>query len=276
MKFNGLLAGAAFSLAISVGFAASAATQTLNTSGEGWITQGGNQNGSNATNNTLTGNCGLGDCGAGEYRSFFSFDIPTLSSPLTAATLLLYNYDVETLQSPTITMEVTSTGGLNFADLGTGTFFGSRTYTAGDSNQAEGIVLNQAALAAIGLGGGTFTISGRITSPTTFSGGAVDQFTIGSSDGQQQLELTSGGVPEPASWALMISGFGLAGVALRRRSYRLIEIAADGTRLTEMFAADNDEAAVAQAASVAEGVGFEVWRSERLVRRHQTTGMSPA
>jgi hypothetical protein len=26
-----------------------------------------------------------------------------------------------------------------------------------------------------------------------------------------------GGVPEPASWALMIGGFGLAGVALRRR-----------------------------------------------------------
>jgi hypothetical protein len=28
---------------------------------------------------------------------------------------------------------------------------------------------------------------------------------------------TPGGVPEPASWALMISGFGLAGAALRRR-----------------------------------------------------------
>jgi len=28
----------------------------------------------------------------------------------------------------------------------------------------------------------------------------------------------SGGVPEPASWALMIAGFGLAGAALRRRS----------------------------------------------------------
>ncbi|MBS0505586.1 MAG: PEPxxWA-CTERM sorting domain-containing protein [Proteobacteria bacterium] len=27
-----------------------------------------------------------------------------------------------------------------------------------------------------------------------------------------------GGVPEPASWALMISGFGLAGVAMRRRA----------------------------------------------------------
>ena len=28
---------------------------------------------------------------------------------------------------------------------------------------------------------------------------------------------TGGGVPEPASWALMITGFGLMGVALHRR-----------------------------------------------------------
>lgn len=31
------------------------------------------------------------------------------------------------------------------------------------------------------------------------------------------VDVTSGGVPEPASWALMIAGFGLAGAALRRR-----------------------------------------------------------
>jgi hypothetical protein len=31
------------------------------------------------------------------------------------------------------------------------------------------------------------------------------------------LDVTGGGVPEPASWALMIAGFGLAGAGLRRR-----------------------------------------------------------
>jgi PEP-CTERM motif len=36
--------------------------------------------------------------------------------------------------------------------------------------------------------------------------------------GDPVLSTTSGGVPEPASWALMISGFGLAGAALRRRN----------------------------------------------------------
>jgi hypothetical protein len=32
------------------------------------------------------------------------------------------------------------------------------------------------------------------------------------------LDVTGGGVPEPASWALMILGFGAAGAALRRRT----------------------------------------------------------
>jgi hypothetical protein len=33
------------------------------------------------------------------------------------------------------------------------------------------------------------------------------------------FELMSGAVPEPATWAMMITGFGMAGVALRRRRY---------------------------------------------------------
>jgi hypothetical protein len=43
--------------------------------------------------------------------------------------------------------------------------------------------------------------------PTSFTGKWITDFTGGSGPG----------VPEPASWALMISGFGLAGAALRRR-----------------------------------------------------------
>jgi hypothetical protein len=35
--------------------------------------------------------------------------------------------------------------------------------------------------------------------------------------GVEKILVTTAGVPEPASWALMIGGFGLAGAALRRR-----------------------------------------------------------
>jgi microcystin-dependent protein len=61
--------------------------------------------------------------------------------------------------------------------------------------------------------------------------GVGNGFTVGELLGERDTTLTvnqlaphshsladvSPGVPEPASWALMIGGFGLAGVALRRR-----------------------------------------------------------
>jgi hypothetical protein len=45
------------------------------------------------------------------------------------------------------------------------------------------------------------------------AGGAIGRWTLAQS--------AFNGVPEPASWALMIAGFGLAGAALRRRSLRV-------------------------------------------------------
>jgi microcystin-dependent protein len=60
--------------------------------------------------------------------------------------------------------------------------------------------------------------------------GAGNGFTVGQTFGERYTSLTvaqlaphvhdlpdTGGVPEPAAWALMIAGFGLAGGALRRR-----------------------------------------------------------
>ncbi|WP_243445932.1 PEPxxWA-CTERM sorting domain-containing protein [Polymorphobacter arshaanensis] len=48
------------------------------------------------------------------------------------------------------------------------------------------------------------------------------QAYITSSDGSTATlqVLREGAVPEPASWALMIAGFGMTGAALRRRHYR--------------------------------------------------------
>ena len=46
------------------------------------------------------------------------------------------------------------------------------------------------------------------------SGDALNSFTA---KGDGEFDFTGGGVPEPATWALMIMGFGGAGVLLRRR-----------------------------------------------------------
>jgi hypothetical protein len=47
-----------------------------------------------------------------------------------------------------------------------------------------------------------------------------DKVTIANNGpgGEATVTFQSGGVPEPAMWALMLSGFGLAGAALRRRT----------------------------------------------------------
>jgi PEP-CTERM motif len=68
-----------------------------------------------------------------------------------------------------------------------------------------------------------------ISFTATQAGSVQIDFRSGSVDGAGPLldnvtldvtggNVTGGGVPEPASWALMITGFGLAGAALRRRS----------------------------------------------------------
>jgi hypothetical protein len=57
------------------------------------------------------------------------------------------------------------------------------------------------------LGAGSHSITGVATSSPTGSGAAYIQLTEG-----------GGAVPEPATWAMMIAGFGMVGCMARRRS----------------------------------------------------------
>jgi hypothetical protein len=55
------------------------------------------------------------------------------------------------------------------------------------------------------------------------AGTEVDEYVEGD-PGYRQLDFSlrlAGAVPEPASWALMIAGFGVLGVAVRRRSLKV-------------------------------------------------------
>ena len=61
-----------------------------------------------------------------------------------------------------------------------------------------------------------------LTSPGVYGGTILGNASHGSFGGDAQLTITdtsisSGGVPEPATWALMLAGFGLVGFTLRRR-----------------------------------------------------------
>lgn len=59
-----------------------------------------------------------------------------------------------------------------------------------------------------------FSIMNLSTTPTIGTFGYSRDGTIYSSS---TVGVTSGAVPEPASWAMMIAGFGLAGTTMRRR-----------------------------------------------------------
>lgn len=219
MKFRSLPGTAIVALFVAV--LAPAATVTFNASSQGWVNI---PDGTGPNANYIVGNCGLGDCGSGEYRNYFSFSISGISGTITSAVLSLDTYGLSLAQSPSITYQVTSLGGtFGFADLGTGTLYGSRTYSGADSFEVLPITLNQAAMSAISAAsGGTFSLGGRISSGVTFGAEEPNQLIFGGSDsGVPQLIVNysegNGPVetPEPAS--IVLAAAGLLGLAARSR-----------------------------------------------------------
>src|SRR5262249_15525904 len=104
----------------------------------------------------------------GEYRNFFQFNIPDLSGfSVVSASWLLSNGQIT--DGLSFTCQVTSLSALptsaflDFQNVGTGTFYGSRSYTFADYNLTQSIDLNADALAAI-VGGSPFFIGGRVSS----------------------------------------------------------------------------------------------------------------
>jgi hypothetical protein len=103
-----------------------------------------------------------------------------------------------------LTFQYSSDGGATFSDLGV-----VLTTPPGDA--------------------GVFhTISGSFVVPTAgtlrLQIGSGNDFAGGNDFAIDNIVVQAAGVPEPASWALMITGFGLAGATLRRR--RAVAVAA--------------------------------------------------
>ena len=143
-----------------------------------------------------------------EVRNYFAFDLSSLTGPITSATLTIpsnpfsigyvntsgtdsityTNWDVST----SVDDLMDGTNGLSsFADLGSGEKFGSTLI--GPNDLVTTVTLDPAAL------GDIFAAEGK-------------EFAIGGS-----AIATVASVPEASTWAMMIAGFGLMGVALRRR-----------------------------------------------------------
>lgn len=144
-----------------------AAQTTINSTYQGWIHSSGFQIPGNT--NYLVGYAG------NEYRDFFVFNLSGVSGNIFGATLRInvagYEsmdpfetvefYDVTT---PVSTLADGSGGPAAYADLGTGTFYGSVTITGADGYQTIDIPLNAEGVAAVRSAlGGDFAIGGAMS-----------------------------------------------------------------------------------------------------------------
>ena len=98
-----------------------------------------------------------------------------------------------------------------FNDLGSGTIYGSRSYSHTDIDQVLGIPLNADAISALNSAlGGEFALGGALTSIDTNG----SEFIFGGrANTTRRLVLTI--IPEPST-ALLVA-LGLVGLAIRKR-----------------------------------------------------------
>lgn len=94
------------------------------------------------------------------------------------------------------------------------TLFG--TYV-GEAVWDAGVVTGSEDLTVLGGTGRFLGATGQLFSRGTLSFGAVDGRPVGIFEGTVEGRLDAPAIPEPASWAMMIAGFGAVGCCARRR-----------------------------------------------------------
>lgn len=199
---------------------------TVSDTGSGWYLSDGSSNnyfGDGTTENYFAGYCSGDGCGsAGEHRNFFMFDIPNLDGPITSAVLTINTGGTSFGQSSNATYQVTSLpDSYGFNDLGTGSVYGSLTYTVDSTDADESIILNSSAISAINANS-TFGVGGMVTSLSP-SDTVDDQYLFGNDgigSGNVELTITTANSPvgsdSPEPAAIGLCGAGLVAVTFCR------------------------------------------------------------
>lgn len=223
------------------GSSAANAAVTINSFDSGWYQNSG------FTAGVDNINVGSSNLSGAVYNNWLAFDLASLAGQsITSATLTFFGGNGVNTSATSETLGLFDyTGSINaliansqnnvgiFTDLGNGNSYGSAVVAAGPIQQFS-ITLSQAALTDLNaavqnqsdkrfvIGGSLLSISGPFANEQLFAiFGAQSALSPAAS-----LSFETAAVPEPATWAMMILGFGMVGFASRRRrSQKLPQLA---------------------------------------------------
>lgn len=219
------LAGALV-LSLAASGSAGAATTTIQAQDSGWYRDNGVHPPANT--NTFTGRNPVY-----ESRGWFQFDVAG-SAPATAISITFYaqgNLRTDTGTESiaifdytgSVASLVAGTGGVAaFDDLGSGVQMGAHTITGADFSPmpAFTVRLSNAFVTQFNSTRGSadplIALGAALTSPY-LNEQSQGFWSMSSSGPSAYLTAETAAVPEPATWAMMILGFGAAGTALRSR-----------------------------------------------------------
>jgi hypothetical protein len=215
---------------------ASAATITLDATSRGYFRSDGTVAGGHGT---ASANYLAGQYQSREYRNFFIFDLSSVTELIVSASLQIAPGDYlspdasETVtlfdvSTPSATLTNGTGGVVAFNDLGSGTSYGSRAFTAADVwTVPVTMALNGAALtnlqSAVGalfaMGGAVMSISGSgdqtVFGATHLAGGLPVRLVL---ETQPAPPPPTPAVPEPATLTLIGTGLVACASRWRRRS----------------------------------------------------------
>jgi hypothetical protein len=196
----------------------------INSVDQGWWNGADNSNNTNVNANTFTGRNGTIN-GSNLFRSYFVFDLTGVTSAGIGSALTLFNlgyfstdasetFDIFDVSTNINNLRTSASNGGTFADLGSGSLYGSFTVGAGDATSNVTVNLTAAAIADINANlGGLFAIG---ISSQTIGGTGNDGIIF--RGGPQLLDLPAA-VPVPAAlWLFGTALIGLVGFSKRRKT----------------------------------------------------------
>lgn len=198
------------------------ASITVNASGEGWCSSGGY---CNNTNTNVLANYFAGDISQvgtlGMDRDWFAFNMPSMANNITSASISIWNWSgnagSNTLSSAVFNLYEASS--ITWAGLTNGPSLGNILVSLADNGVSQFVTINLSSSAIASLEaaqGGLFIFGGNDDNSSNdgIFGNNTNVFQAA------YLTLNTAAVPEPESYAMLLSGLCLVGYAARNKKQK--------------------------------------------------------